>query len=228
MPKAVEELTNMVGQMFDMGGSEKQDAIGILKQDHRKVEALFSQFEKATSNKQSILNQIIKELSIHATVEENLVYPLLEDIDKVADDAAEAYEEHHVVKMMLAELADLPAEKEVVAAKVRVLCEMIKHHVKEEERDLLPQLKKNGVDLDRLADDILRRKQQLMAGVASGGGIGKNKDPKAKASSTTTRKTAAKKTVRKSTAKKTTKPAAKTTAQAKRNTRMKTNRKKSA
>jgi hemerythrin superfamily protein len=228
MPKAVEQVTSMVGQLFDMGASESQDAIGLLKQDHRKVEALFSEFEKASSNKQSILNQIIKELSIHATVEENLVYPLCEDIDKIAEDTAEAYEEHHVVKMMLAELADIPAEKEVVAAKVRVLCELVKHHVKEEERDLLPQLKKNGVDLDRLAEDILRRKQQLMAGVASGGGIGKNKDIKAKASSSTTRKPAGKKTVKKSTAKKTTKPAAKTTAQAKRNTSMKTNRKKSA
>jgi hemerythrin superfamily protein len=187
MPKAVEQMVSKVGQLFDMGGDQHKDAIDLLKADHRKVESLFSQFERARSNKQNILDQIIKELSIHATVEENLVYPLIDDEDH--DMAMEANEEHHVVKMMLAELADIPADKDIVKAKVRVLKEIVNHHVKEEERDILPKLKKSGADLDRLAEDILRRKQQLMTGVSRGGGVGKNKDRKAIASSATVRKT---------------------------------------
>lgn len=186
--KGMQEVVNKVGHMFESSGD--RDAIDLLKADHRKVEELFSQFEKAGSatNKQSILDQIIKELSIHATIEENLVYPLLEDSRKVSDKTAEAYEEHHVVKMMLAELADIPAEKEIVKAKVCVLREMVRHHVKEEELGLLPQLKKSGADLERLGADIQRRKQQLMTGVARGGDIGKNRDRKAIASSASVRK----------------------------------------
>jgi hemerythrin superfamily protein len=208
MPKAVEQMTQMVGQLFEMGSDKSNNAIDLLKQDHRKVEALFGQFERARSNKQNILNQIIKELSIHATVEEQLVYPLLANVNKVHDETAEAYEEHHVVKMMLAELSDMSAFDEKVKAKVCVLKEMVQHHVKEEERELLPQLKKQEVDLQRLAQDILRRKQQIMSGMNRG----------AKTKSTTKR----------STAKKTAKPAAKSRTQARKNVRMKTNRKKSA
>lgn len=185
--RGVQEVVSKVGHMFESSGPK--DAIDLLKEDHRKVEMLFAQFEKARSNKQQLLDQIIKELSIHATVEENIVYPLLEDSRKVAEKTAEAYEEHHIVKMAIAELADIPAEKEIVKAKVKVLREMVRHHVKEEEMNMLPQLKKSGVDLERLAMDILRRKQQLMASVSRGGGIGKNKDRKAIASSATVRKT---------------------------------------
>lgn len=206
MPKAVEQVTQMVGQLFEMGAGDSNNAVDLLKKDHRKVEALFAQFAKARSNKQNILDQIIKELSVHATVEEQLVYPLLANVDKLEDDTAEAYEEHHVVKMMLAELADMSAFDKKVKPKVTVLQEMIQHHVQEEERELLPQLKKQGVDLERLAQDIMRRKEQILSGMNRG----------------------SKTTVTKSTAKKTAKPKAKSKTQAKKNTQMKTNRKKSA
>lgn len=183
----VQEAVSKFGQMFETNA--EKDAVDLLKDDHRKVEMLFSQFERARSNKQHILDQIIKELSIHATIEEDMVYPLLADSRKSGERTGEAYEEHHVVKMMLAELADIPADREGVKAKVKVLKEMVQHHVKEEETMLLPQLKRSGTDLDRLAQDILRRKQQLMTSVARGGGVGKNKDRKALASSATVRKT---------------------------------------
>lgn len=205
MPKAVEQVTQMVGQLLEIGDSKSTNAIDLLKQDHRKVHALFMQFEKARSNKQNILDQIIKELSVHATVEEQLVYPLLAH-DKKEDETAEAYEEHHVVKMMLAELADMKASDKKVKAKVCVLKEMVQHHVKEEEHGLLPELKKQGVDLEQLGQDILRRKQQIMSGMNRG----------------------ARTTAKRSVAKQTAKPAAKTQTQAKKNTRMKTNRKQSA
>lgn len=188
--KGIEEVVSTVGAMLPIGGGEK-DAIDLLKADHRKVEMLFTQFERARSaaNKQSLLDQILKELSVHATIEENIVYPLLKDSRKVGEKTAEAYEEHHLMKMAIAELADIPADKEVVKAKVCVLREVVRHHVKEEEKDMLPQLKNTGVDLDRLAADILRRKKQLMAGIARGGGVGKNKDAKATKSSASVRKT---------------------------------------
>lgn len=138
-----------------------QNAVQMLKADHRLVEDLFEKFESArTSNSRlRILDQIITELSIHATVEEKLVYPLLE---QEGQDAEEAYEEHHVVKLMLAELADADAQAPHLKAKVKVLSELVQHHVEEEETMLLPKLKKEyEVDLNDLGMKIEQMKQEL-------------------------------------------------------------------
>jgi hemerythrin superfamily protein len=187
--KGIHDVAMKVEEVLT-GTGNKRDAVSLLKADHRKVDALFKEFEGARSanQKQQLINQIIKELTIHATVEEDLVYPILEDADqeKTAEGAQEAVEEHHLLKMALAELADTPATAKNIRAKVCVLKELVKHHVKEEESELLPSLKKNGVDIDRLGEQILKRKQQLMADVARGGGVGKNKDRKQLATSSST------------------------------------------
>lgn len=138
------------------------DAIDILESDHRKVEALFRNFESAQQRrqKQQLLDAIVQELSIHSTVEEELVYPALDGSNHRK--TAEAVEEHHIMKMSLAELAQIDADDPRVHAKVKVLSDIMRHHVKEEERVLFSQLKRAVLDLDELGLMIRKRKEQLL------------------------------------------------------------------
>lgn len=186
--KAVQDVVSKVGQVFTIGGGDK-DAIAILREDHLRVEELFSAFERArsASNKQEIVDRLIREVTVHATIEESMVYPILENSRSVAERTAEAYEEHHLVKVALKELSAISAEKEIVKTKMKVLRELIRHHVKEEEGDLLPKLKRSGVDLHELATQMRRRKQQLMARMSKSGSMPASK-PQSK--SATTKKSA--------------------------------------
>ena len=144
---------------------EKMDAISLLKADHRKVEELFEKFESArqAERKQAIATQICTELSVHSMIEEEIFYPSVKDA--VEDDVYnEAYVEHDGAKVLIAEILDSSADDEFYDAKVKVLSEMIKHHVKEEEqRDgLFAQAKKGDVDLDELGAVLATRKQEIV------------------------------------------------------------------
>ena len=127
------------------------DAIALLKADHRTVEKLFKQFEKlgegADAAKKKLVAEIIRELSMHASIEEQVFYPAVRNAVEDADDMVlEALEEHHIVKWTLSELAGLSPSDERFDAKVTVLMESVRHHVKEEESDLFPDVRKQ---LDR-------------------------------------------------------------------------------
>ena len=119
-----------------MADSKSQDAIALLKQDHRTVEELFEKFEKASGDgrKQQIAEQICLELSVHAQIEEEIFYPACEG--KVEEDLLkESYVEHDGAKVLIAEiLAGGPKADEYYDAKVKVLSEEIEHHVEEEEK----------------------------------------------------------------------------------------------
>ncbi len=147
-----------------MAETGKQDAVALLKQDHRTVEDLFEQFEKASGEgrKQKLAEQICLELSVHAMIEEEIFYPACEG--KVDEDLLkEAYVEHDGAKVLIAEIeAGSPAD-EYYDAKVKVLGEQIEHHVKEEEKQMFPQAKKAGLDLVALADEMLGRKEEISA-----------------------------------------------------------------
>ena len=125
-----------------------QDAVALIKADHRKVEQLFREFEeagdRAYKTKQELVGQIVEELEVHATIEEETYYPAVEA--KARKDGkeliAEAVEEHHVVKILLGELGSMSSEDEAFDAKVTVLMENVRHHVEEEESELLPQSEK--------------------------------------------------------------------------------------
>jgi hemerythrin superfamily protein len=122
------------------------DAIKLLKQDHREVEELFKRFERAGDEahkqKQSIGEQVIKLLSIHSGVEEEFLYPAARELsDETKDLVLESLEEHHVAKATLAELESMSADDERYTAKMTVLVENIRHHIKEEERELFPMLR---------------------------------------------------------------------------------------
>ena len=119
----------------------------MLKDDHKTVEHLFKRFEKAGARahveKREIVDRIIEELSTHAAIEEQCFYPVARaTVDGTEDVALESLEEHHVVKWMLSELETMSPEAERFDAKVTVLMENVRHHVKEEESDFFPKVRK--------------------------------------------------------------------------------------
>jgi hemerythrin superfamily protein len=141
------------------------DAITLLKDDHRTVEQLFKRFEsageRAYKTKRKLVDQIIKELSIHAAIEEQVFYPATrERVEAAEDEVLESLEEHHIVKWTLSELEDMPAEDERFDAKVTVLIESVRHHVKEEEQDLFPQVRKaiSRTELQELGEQMAEAK----------------------------------------------------------------------
>jgi hypothetical protein len=146
--------------------SEKQDAIALLKADHRKVEGLFEKFEKAkdSSTKKSLAQQICTELSIHTVIEEEIFYPACKG--KIEEDTlSEAYVEHDGAKVMIAEILAGSPDDEFYDAKVKVLSEEIKHHVHEEEarsEGMFAQAREAGLDMDALGDALLARKKELV------------------------------------------------------------------
>jgi hemerythrin superfamily protein len=145
---------------------EEMDAIAMLKADHRKVEEIFAQFEKATSNekKQALANQACLELKVHTTIEEEIFYPACEG--KVEEDLLkEAYVEHDGAKTLINEIEAGSPEDEFYDAKVKVLSEEIEHHVEEEEKrveGMFAQARAAGLDMDALADAMRARKKTAM------------------------------------------------------------------
>ena len=142
------------------------DAIALLRADHRKVEDLFEQFEKARSSgqKAKLAREICTELKIHAMIEEEIFYPAIRD--KVQDDTLnEAYVEHDGAKILINDIESSSPDEEYFDAKITVLSEEIKHHVREEERSresMFAQCREADVDLVTLRDEMLARKQELM------------------------------------------------------------------
>ena len=151
----------------------KLDAIALLKADHRKVEGLFADFEKATqaSRKEALAQQICLELKIHTIIEEEIFYPACEG--KVEEDLlAEAYVEHDAAKVLIAQIEESTPDAEFYDAKVKVLSEEIVHHVEEEEKrmeGMFAQARKAGLDMDALGEQMAARKRSLTDEGKAGG-----------------------------------------------------------
>ena len=149
-----------------MPESNPRDAIALLKDDHRTVEELFEQFEKARGDgrKETLAAQICLELSVHAQIEEEIFYPACEG--KVDEDLLkESYVEHDAAKILIAQISSGAGESdEFFDSKVKVLQEEIEHHVEEEEKrmeGLFAQARKAGIDMDALGEQLAARKQEL-------------------------------------------------------------------
>ena len=131
-------------------------ATELLKKQHREVKALFRQTKKADAEeRREILDQIEEKLTHHMHIEENVFYPAVRELatKKTEEIIPEAYEEHHVVKLVLAEFPDLDPEDERFEAKMTVLEELIQHHVDEEENDIFPALReKAAAKIEALGD----------------------------------------------------------------------------
>ena len=149
------------------------DAIALLKADHRKVEALFVQFEAAggDSRKKSLADQICLELTVHTRIEEDVFYPACRG--SVDDDLLnEAYVEHDGAKTLIAEIEAGDPGDEFYDAKVAVLSEQIAHHVDEEEQrivGLFSQARRAGLDMEALGEKMAKEKAKLTKAYKSGG-----------------------------------------------------------
>src|SRR5919198_4862632 len=137
------------------------NAITLLKNDHKTVEDLFTRFEKlgprAVKTKQDVVERIVRELSIHAAIEEMVFYPAIREAVEKGDldtMVLQSLEEHHIVKWVLWELERISPTDERFDAKVTVLTETVRHHVEEEEKDLFPKVNKifGRAQLDELGE----------------------------------------------------------------------------
>jgi hemerythrin superfamily protein len=147
-----------------MAETKTQDAIALLKEDHRAVEKLFKDFEgaKGDGRKQKLAQRICLELTVHTMIEEEIFYPACDG--KVEGDLLkEAYVEHDAAKLLIAEIeAGEGQSDDFFDAKVQVLGEQIEHHVEEEEEELFPKVRKAEIDLEALGEQLAARKQELL------------------------------------------------------------------
>jgi hemerythrin superfamily protein len=151
--------------------AKTKDAIAILKQDHRKVRELLSQLEETTGRsiqkRQKLLAKIVREVKIHATVEEEIFYPAVREIlsKKDAKLYFEALEEHHVVDLVIPEIEDTDPASDEFGGKAKVLKDLIEHHAKEEEKEMFPKVRESmkAEELQELGARIEERKRELAA-----------------------------------------------------------------
>ena len=143
---------------------EFTDAIALLKADHRKVEDLFEQFEKAsgTSRKQKLAEQICNELKVHTTIEEEIFYPAAREALDAQNLLDEAEVEHATAKDLIEQIQSMDPTDELYDAKVKVLGEYVSHHVQEEEDEIFPRCQSSEMDLEGLAEELHARKEELL------------------------------------------------------------------
>lgn len=149
-----------------MASTESKDAIALLKEDHRKVEKLFKEFEEAKGEgrKERLAHDICLKLSVHSAIEEEIFYPACEG--KVDEELLkESYVEHDSAKLLIAEIDAGEGESdEFFDSKVKVLQEQIEHHVEEEEKPksgLFAQARDAELDMDALGEKLSARKEEL-------------------------------------------------------------------
>lgn len=144
-------------------GAARTDAIALLRADHKRVGALFEQYESARSaaKKKSLVATICQELSIHAQVEEEIFYPAVKAALKDKELVPEAQVEHQSLKDLIAQVKDKEPDGEMFDAKIKVMSEYVKHHVKEEQNEMFVRAKKTRLDMQQLGERIAERKQEL-------------------------------------------------------------------
>jgi hemerythrin superfamily protein len=150
------------------------DALSMLMKDHKEVKTLFRDYDELvadgapTVDREAVATEICEKLTAHATVEEELLYPpareVLDDDEDLVD---EALVEHATAKALIAQILDETPDDRFYDAKVKVLGEYITHHVKEEEGEMFPRIRKTDLDLNTLGMAIADRKEELMAGVVT-------------------------------------------------------------
>lgn len=171
------------------------DAFNLLKQDHRKVEELFSQLESSRGQaKLRVFEQIKMELELHAHIEEKVFYPALEESKQTHELVLEAYEEHDVVKKLLRELGRAKTATEEWEAKATVLQENVEHHVEEEENELFTKARAalSQEDIEELGEELAAEKNRKQRTASKSSGSKKSAGASKSASKTKSASTAAK------------------------------------
>lgn len=141
-----------------------KDAVTLLKADHREVEKMFDQFQKARDDgrKEQLAEQICQALRVHTQIEEELVYPTAREFLKDDEIVNESLVEHQAAKDLIEQLEAMGVSDEMFDAKMQVLQEQVEHHVQEEEKELFPQLQKTDMDLKAIGQQLMTRKQEVM------------------------------------------------------------------
>ena len=140
------------------------NAIALLKSDHRTVEDLFEEYEHARqkNRKRALVHQVCEELTLHAQLEEQAFYPEAQKaLGGEHDLINEAIVEHASLKWLISQIEGMKEDDELYGAEVAVLKEYVQHHVKEEEKEIFPRLRKSDLDLDALGQTLFEIKQQL-------------------------------------------------------------------
>jgi len=147
-----------------------QDALQLLTAEHREVKAMFQQYDKLAEaggrgdERMLLASQICVALTLHAQVEEEILYPAAREVlVHDGDIVDEAYVEHASAKSLVAQIKTMTSDQPLFDARVKVLSEYVDHHVKEEENELFPKLRKSALDLKAMGGRIAQRKMQLMA-----------------------------------------------------------------
>lgn len=142
-----------------------QEATALLRADHKLVAGLFDEFEKATTKprKAKLVAQICKELTVHTQIEEEIFYPAFQAALRDHELVPEANVEHDSVKDLIAAVEGVEPGGDEYDARVKVMGEFVKHHVKEEHTEMFPKAKKSKMDLLAIGAQMAARKQELMA-----------------------------------------------------------------
>jgi hypothetical protein len=144
------------------------DAVTLLKDDHDKVKKILNDLDSTTERgvktREELFAKVKLELEVHETIEEEIFYPALKEHPKLKDLVLEAYEEHHVVDTVMAEIRDVPYDDETWGAKLTVMKENVEHHIEEEEDEMFKQARQvfSTEELVELGDRMQARKAQLL------------------------------------------------------------------
>ena len=138
----------------------------MLRADHKKVSGLFEKYESARSaaRKKSIVAEICTELRVHTQIEEEIFYPAVKAALKDHELVPEASVEHASVKDLIAQVEGQEPDGEMFDARIKVMSEFVKHHVKEEQNEMFPKAKQTKLDMRSLGEQMATRKQELMSG----------------------------------------------------------------
>jgi len=155
---------NVAAKKAGKKATKTQDATAMLRADHKLVSGLFAQYEKtqSSSKKKQLVGQICTELSVHAQVEEEIFYPAVKEALHDHELVPEATVEHASLKSLISEVEGVEPDGEMFDAKIKVLGEYVKHHVKEEQTEMFPKAKATDLDMRELGARIAARKEVLL------------------------------------------------------------------
>ena len=142
-----------------------QEATALLKADHQLVSKLFEEYEgtRSDTKKAEIVSRICTELTVHAQIEEEIFYPAVKEVLNDGELVPEATVEHATLKDLISQIEGIEPDGEMYDAKVKVLSEYVKHHVKEEQNEIFPKAKASDLDLMELGAQMATRKEELLA-----------------------------------------------------------------
>ncbi len=165
MATALKKTTESISAAKPTSASKPKEAIALLRADHKHVSELFDAYEKTRSNskKKSLVAEICTELSVHAQIEEEIFYPAVKLALKDKELIPEATVEHATLKDLIAQVEGIEPDGEMFDAKIKVMSEYVKHHVKEEQNEIFPKAKETNLDMVELGSKLAERKSELLA-----------------------------------------------------------------